>query len=792
MGYLSAELSGRRRIFASASVATLFFAAGAHAQTAQTATPTTAAAQATTAAPANTDTGLAEVVVTAQKRVDKVNNVPESITAIAGLALEKAEIKNPSDLSRVVPGFQAAPSGFGQPIYFLRGIGFFDTSLQSKPAVTVYTDEQPYPLPALSAGATFDNQRVEVLKGPQGTLFGSNSTGGTINFIANKPTDHLTGGLDASYGRFNDFDVSGFVSGPITNDLDGRIALRHESADPWQQPFTAGSGKNGAKDFTQGRAIFDWKPTDRLKVELNLNGFIDEGTNQASQFLALFPQTAGAIINPGLLTFPAAPHDDRAADGGDNGDSLKKHNDFMQGNVRVDYNLTNDITLTSLTSIDRYTENYGADLDGTPFADQDFHITGSVTSYNQEVRAAGDFHDKLHWILGANYEYTTDYEAQNGLIFDSSSGHTFQKLGFTDPIFNEVDIARDRFESEAVFTNLDYNITDQFTAHAGVRYTATQNRFEGCLTSDNATLGDGLSKIEKFAPGILPGQCIEFNPAGQYVGLVHAKLDETNVPWRVGLDWKPDHGTLLYGNISRGFKSGGFPNLGATNTRQYVPVKQEEVTAYELGVKKTLLDNTLQLNAAVFYDDYLNKQLKGKVIDPIFGALNAIINVPRSSVTGAEAQVTWKIDRHLILNGGVTYLDTQVIGNFEGFTFTGAQDNFKGAAFPFTPKWQVNGDAEYDWDLSDKFSAYAGASVTYRSETSSEFIPATVMDIDAYTLLDLRAGVTTRDGKWRVQLAGYNVTNQYYWTQVGRLSDAITRLTGMPATYSLSLSYRFN
>jgi outer membrane receptor protein involved in Fe transport len=742
-------------------------------------------------APATPDSDrLQEILVTAEKRESRVNDVPMSITAIGGSEITKLGVKSVDDLTRVVPGFQASPSGFGQQTYFLRGIGFFDTSLQSKPTVTVYTDEEPYPLSPLSAGAPFDLERVEVLKGPQGTLFGSNATGGAINFIANKPTNTPTAGVDVSYGRFNDTDVSGFVSGPIADTLTGRLALRHESADPWQVPYTAGSPKNGAKSFSQGRLILDWRPNDQLKVELNANGFLDEGGNQASQYLQLFPQTAGAKINPGLVTFPAAPYNDRSADGGNN-IPLQKHNDLMQGNLRIDYQLTDDTTLTSLTSGDRFTENYGVDVDGTPYADQDYRVTGHVTSVNQEVRIAGTYSRQTHWVVGVNYENDWDYEKQDGLIYDSSSGNAFARFGLP-PIYNEIDVASNTYISKAIFGNVDYDITHEFTFHAGARYTETSSDFAGCLISSNATLGYGLSNIFKLSPPLQPGQCLEFSPAGTYVGLVRNQLKEHDVPWRVGLDWKPSPATLLYGNISRGFKSGGFPNLGATDTVQYTPVKQEEVTAYELGVKKTLLDDHLQVNGAIFYDDYLNKQLKGKVLTPIFGTLNAIINIPKSEVKGAELQATWNVNSHLKLNAGATYLQTVVLGNYLNYTYSGALDNFKGAPFPYTPKWQANADGEYDWSLSDKLGAYVGSTVTYRSDTNSEFIRVPVMSIKSYTLLDLRAGVTTKDGRWRVQLAAYNVTDEYYWTQVGRISDAITRLTGMPATYAVSFSYRYH
>lgn len=768
--------------------------AGQSGETAQTSTQ-----RAPSVAPASDE--LQEVIVTAEKRQNAASNVPMSITAVTGTDLEERGVKDLNDLTRVVPGFVAEQSGFGYPIYYIRGIGYNETSLEARPAVTAYMDEVPYPLAPLSMGAPFDVQQVEVLKGPQGTLFGQNSTGGAINFIANKPTNQFEAGADVSYGRFNDEDLSGFVSGPLTDDLKARFALRHESADPWQYPYgppgnspygTSTSPRNGAKDFTQGRLILDWDPTDRLKVEFNGNGFVDHGTSQAAQYLQLFPQQVGAKISPGFVAFPSAPQNDRAADGcNDYVISCQRNNNFAQGNLRVDYSLSDNITLTSLTSWDRFTEDYGLDLDGTPYADDDYNVTGNDTSIYQELRLAGSNPGQFYWTGGVNFEHDSNSEIQHGILADGSPVNAFNKFGIPND-YDAIDLGSDSWTSAAIFGNIDYNITDNIIAHAGARYTDTHDKWQGCTTNTDGGIGDGLSIIEKYSPGIPAGQCVEFNPAGQYAGLIRSSLDQSNVSWRTGLDWKPTSGTLLYANASRGFKSGGFPVLGGTSTTQYIPVTQEEVTAYEVGEKLKLLDNHLQLNGAVFYDDYRDKQLAGKILSPVFGTLNAIINIPKSYVAGAEIQATWKPDSHWNFNVGGTYLQTKVVGDYFNYTYSGAFENFNGAAFPYTPKWIANADGEYDWELSSKLNAFAGSTLTYHSKTNSEFIAVPLMAIDSYTLLDLRTGVATKDGHWRFQLAGYNVTDKYYWTYVGRIGDAISRLTGMPATFNVSASYRFN
>lgn len=732
------------------------------------------------------DTNSEDIVVTASKREEKSNAVPMSINALSANEISKLNVKDVSDLTRAVPGFQASDSGYGQPIYFLRGVGFYDTSLQSKPTVSVYMDEVPFVLSPLSLGAAFDIQRVEVLKGPQGTLYGQNATGGAINFIAQKPTDEFHVGADASYGRFNNVNVSGFVSGPLSSTLSARLALRHERADDWQKSYTR-DATNGDKDFTQGRFILDWHPTDNFKAVLTLNAFRDRGETQDPQFRAPFLQTSTTTLAPGFVNYPVAPNNARATDFTD-GISTKKHNDFRQASLRIDYDLTPEVTLTSLTSYSHYKQNYGLDADGTTFKIFHYLIDGEVNAVTQELRLAGQVGTQGHWVAGLSYEHDHTEERQNGFGTDASSVHAFERFG-VGIIDQSPSISDTKFESKAAFVNLDYDLTSTITAHAGIRYTRTDIDFSGCLLSaGSGALGYGLSTIFRIVPRIEIGQCATLS--GTTPGLVNRSLPESNVAWRGGLDWKPRDGVLLYANVSRGFKSGGFPNLGASNASQYTPVVQEEVTAYELGYKISPI-RRLQINGALFYYDYTNKQLKGRIVVPIFGALNAIVNVPKSYILGAEAQATWRPDNHLRISAGGTYLKSKVDGTFFNYTYAGALTDFDGSRFPYTPKWQANADAEYGWELGGSTRMFIGGTMTYRSGTSSQFIPTPVLAIAPYTLFDARLGIETNDGRWRAMLSGQNLTNKYYWTQAIRTGDAITRYSGMPVTYSLGITYRY-
>src|SRR6267154_4843890 len=202
---------------------------------------------------------LEEVVVTAEKRSERATDVPMSITAVTAEQLEKQGVVSVADLTKIVPGFTFQPSDYGTPIYSIRGIGFKDVAVAVAPTVSVYLDQVPLAYSAMTSGAAFDLERLEVLKGPQGTLFGQNSTGGAMNFIAAKPTDHLEAGADATYGRFNEADSQGFLSGPLSDTVTARLAVRTEQRDAWQQSETR-DAQLGVRNFSTVGLLIDWKP----------------------------------------------------------------------------------------------------------------------------------------------------------------------------------------------------------------------------------------------------------------------------------------------------------------------------------------------------------------------------------------------------------------------------------------------------------------------------------------------------------------------------------------------------
>lgn len=739
---------------------------------------------------------IEEVVVTANKRPQLANSVPMSITALTGEKLQELGITRPRDLVKVTPSLNYTDSYVGSPIYTLRGVGFNSIALGARPTVSIYTDQAPIPFSIESRGADLDLQRVEVLKGPQGTLFGQNATGGAINYIAAKPTDTFQTGFNVGYGNYNAIDASGFISGPLTDTLSGRLALETNQMDGWQKSYTTGK-HNGTTNFTNGRLILAWKPSDRLAIQLNVNGFVDQSEVQAGQVIAITPELpAAAPLVPGLLDYPLAPQKATAADFNPD-DNYHRQNHFFQANLRGDYSLGSSFTLTSLTSYSRFKEKQLQDIDGTTLSNLNQLTDGNIESASQELRISGSLDNRGHFVVGVNVAY--DQIRENDLDHNPESTLAFLFTPFGLPLFTGFrDISNQIENTYAGFASGDYSLTQTFKIYGGIRYTRAIDRFNGCTadSGDGIAAADygGLQNVLRAAAGLPPNPPIP--PSGCVTAdatltpvLVRGKLNESNVSWRAGGSWTPSAGVMFYANVSKGYKAGSFPVLGATAASQLNPAVQEQLLAYEAGFKLTLFDRSLQLGGAGFHYDYTNKQILGKVLDPVLGPLLKLVNIPKSQINGAELELNWTPLAGLTLTAGGSYLATKILDHFTNYDPDGVVTDFNGEAFPNTPKWKFVSDARYEWALNRRWDMFAGANATYQTRTNSELGNLPLMYVRAHKLLDLRLGVETIDGVWSAMIWGHNVGNTYYWTSVNRNLDTTVRFAAMPATYGITVRY---
>ena len=424
-----------------------------------------------------------ELVVTAQKREQNIQNVGMSIQAATGASLQKLGITNTEDLQKIVPGFTSTPNYYGTNVFTIRGVGFQDTSLAGSPTVSVYLDEQPLPFSILTKGATLDLQRLEVLKGPQGTLFGENATGGAINYIANKPSDHFEAGFNASYGRFNDADLSGYINGPVSDTLDVRLAGRYNESGAWQNGYASNAGQTiGGKHFWDGRLSILWKPTTNFKALLTVNGWHDTGYTQMGQLFGIAELSPLAPLSSAIANYKLAPHNDQAAgwnqcvntspfdpiagqaagtqygtvpNPGPNATpsgplesegpgsvaqsggqpthctAPRKNEWFFNPSLRMDLDLGNNIVLSSLTQVQKFNRTDGIDGSGMEIQDYQSYQRGKISDVYQEVRIAGNWGGKGSWIVGANFEHDSTWDS----FLQTYNGSSASPTMFLNPNF---------------------------------------------------------------------------------------------------------------------------------------------------------------------------------------------------------------------------------------------------------------------------------------------------------------------------------------------------------------------
>ncbi|MFW2830314.1 TonB-dependent receptor [Sphingomonas sp. ID0503] len=787
-------------------------------------------------APAADTFSEGDIVVTANKREQNLSKVGLSITAVGAEQLATQRIVTVADLAQVTPGMTFAPTPNATPVYTIRGVGFYESSLNAYPDVSLYLDQVPLSLPIMSAMTAFDLERVEVLKGPQGTLFGNNATGGAINFVAAKPTKEFKAGAELSYGRFNTFDVAAFISGPITDTLSARLAVKAVNGDEWQRSYTR-DDKLGKQDNIAGRFLLDWKPTDRLSFELNLNAWRDQNDPQAPQRIGYTPQNDVSGIPAGgtapvpfpQATYPNAPSNARAADWTP-GDRPYSNNRFKQASLRADY----DLDFATITSISGYSDmkfENATEGGGTALRDLDLPLDeGHIKSFTQELRIAGDVSKPLRWVVGANYERTTVNELTFLRFTDTSSTYV---NGFTGAAY-ETD---SKMRNYAAFANIEYDVTEQIKLKGGIRQTKAKRDFTAFNgdnrrfdISDQITFGGqqsltyaqffNLTYPAIYGAGNVPvipqfGSIIidnRVNADGTPVdsstylkpGLFNGKLNEDSTSWSVGIDYEPVPEALLYVNVSKGYKAGSFPHLSGAIYDAYEAVTQESILDYEAGFKLQLMDRKLSINGAAFYYDYRDKQLRAKFVDPIFGALDRLVNVPKSKIKGAEIEITARPVRGLVLTGAATYLDAKV-SKYDGVVgaavdpATGLRvavtESFKGVRLPFSPKLQYTLRADYGFPLSDDLKGFVGAGVNGQTKSAGVLttfgVDPDLFRINARALVNANLGFGAADESWRVSVWGKNIFNKYYWTNAVQAYDTVVRYSGRPSEYGVTLGLQF-
>jgi outer membrane receptor protein involved in Fe transport len=765
--------------------------------------------------PAFSYAAIEEVIVTANKREQNFNDVGSTMSVLSSRLLVEQQISSLDDIAASVPSLTYARSDSNTPIYTLRGIGFNESSLGVYPAVSVYLDQAPLTFPALPGHSAFDLERIEVLKGPQGTLFGQNSTGGAINLIAAKPSDYFDAGFHTTYGRFDLIEVEGFLSGPLTDTLNGRVAVKTRQQDEWQSSITR-DAENGEEDLAAGRLILQWLPSDQTELTVTLSGWNDESDPQALQLAATKYTVPSSLLTPNgipIANAPLAPEDSRAADWGPA--DIYNDREMWHGVINFSHDFADNLRFTSLSSYIDFDQQLASDRSGANIQNEDLtRMEGSIKTFSQEFRVENTDIETLRWVVGVNYEDSEVEEDETLSYINNTNGIA------AGGIFQNGIYTHSNMENWAVFGNVEYNLTSDLVLKLGTRYTDSEYEFRNC----NYDIGDGgvaglfnyLGSVVGTTPfdpvGSGPGECFILNFDGVPGEAFTDKLKEDNISWRVGLDYNVNDDILAYANISKGHKQGSFPTSSPASWIGLEPVTQESVLAYEIGAKSLLLDGRMQFNTAVFLYTYEDKQVRGTIPDLIFETLAQLRNIPESEVKGAEVELVFSPVDNLNLSLSAVYLDTEITKAGSEINTVGDVSDYEGSELPFTSQWSTRFDVEYTWSMAGMMP-FIGLTYTYDTEKT------TVMDaydvkpkaidtslpqnryidgfetpfiIDDYGVLDMRAGIRAQDESWSFFLWGKNVTDEYYWHNVTVAQDNISRAAGMPATYGLTFTYKLN
>jgi outer membrane receptor protein involved in Fe transport len=721
--------------------------------------------------------GIETITVTAQKRSESAQNVPIALSVLTSEDLLKQGITKINGLQYATPSLEVVPAfGSGQAEFRLRGVGFDDYASNNSSTVGVYVDEVAYPIPAQTQGAIFDLQRTEVLYGPQGTLYGVNTTGGAINFITNKPQDDFGFGLTADYDSHNEFIGNGYITGQLADGLDGRLAFLTDQGGSWQKNINTGQSY-GKKDSTSVRGELQWTINDRWNVLFE--GHYSSDRSQPTGLYLFDPILSSNPNNLTGVTIPAFTDTKKTAWGGSatfetatgiTPDQAPFHRTNADGvNMQVHGDLGFG-TLTSITSYEDLHRREYNDWDASAFALAGTYFDTTAHVFSQELRLASNGDGPFSWMIGGYYSHQVMDE-----IFDSDFADSLGLV--TDTRYTQ------HVESKAVFTQEEYQINDKLKVIGGLRY-----------NSESRSIGNFvLNGI--FLPG---APTIPLTPS------VGQSVTNNRLSGKGEIEYKPDENVMLYASVSEGIKSGGFTTYNGSQAAP--PLKPEVLWAYEAGVKSNLLDDTLQLNGSVFWYHYENQQIQSAVWGTT-GPVGSLVNAPKSHVYGGELSAIWQPIDALKITQSVGWKDGK-FDQFDNFLDIPASvaacvpaaicvppagnaiyDNKKGARIGFPPL-SYNGSIDYTWQLPG-YTLDTGFDWVFHDHLNPLLL-GPVYYVKSYWLTDVNITLSPNDGPWAATVYCHNCTNTKYDTTRNFFLPGIDiAQRGEPATVGVRLDYKY-
>ena len=732
---------------------------------------------------------LEEIIVTAQKRAQNAQDIPIAVSAFTGEQLQELGVVSTAGLADNVPGVQVKSLYANAPSFTVRGMNANDYATATSPAVAIYQDGV-YKASSINSGAQlFDIQQVEILKGPQGTLWGKNTTGGAVSITSVRPEQETSGYLALGTGSDSQYLVEGAIGGALSDTLSGRLSMQHIESDgpynnvtfsttgiaPGSIPLPAAASgapapeqltsiqnsdaDPGAIETMAVRGQLMWEPSDDLQVLLIGHYATDKSTTPAFVALLEDPDVFDDEVSMDMVS---------ASD-----------NEFygVTADIRWQVGAGELVSISGWDAFDRrgqgVDQSYTVAIPGVgpflavPAAAPNLAVVywTEFEQFSQELRYEVE-RDNLFWLAGLYYS-ETEYD-QAG---DNAGLGIFGTFGYFETQFRQKD------ESAAAFVHAEWSISDALKFNGGLRYSDESRDREAYQMYFEAPVPTQFPNFD--FPGVL---AIDANSA---LNPYPNEVNPSDFSYRLGIDWTPQDNMLVYYSLSKGFKSGGFDTGPVTSPANLAPIGDEEILAHEVGLKWDPTD-TLRVNAAAFYSDYTNMQQRMSTDDDIFGTVVLLTNLDQVDVTGLELEMLWAPISGLELSATASFLDTEINDNSLISPVTGGVVD--GNNLPGAPETAASLLARYGFDVGDGLRGSVQVGINY---TGDHYMALENLSFNKqdYTIINARAAISDSAGNWEVSLYGQNLTDEIYITATAweHKDYWISR----PRTMGVRLDYRF-
>ena len=686
---------------------------------------------------------LEEIVVTAERRTQSQQDVPLSITTITGDAISASGISEIRDIALKTPNLSITNFSIAEPQLFLRGVGTTSDSAGSDPTVSMFVDDVYIARAGGGSSDLFDLERIEVLRGPQGTLYGRNATGGAISMFTKKPSQEFEAKVSATVGDYGLSVLRGYVNGPINDNLAGKLTISKRDRDGYAKNIKNGQELDDA-DNTSGRAQLLWTPSDMTEVLFGLDYSTDDNNgacrNQTNFDTANQP-AGGALVPIAIAAVAAQGIGDPRTCGNSRAQFAEK--DVFGAVIRVEHDFDN----MQLTSITGYRESEYQWLQELTGGDTPPQLLGvgdfegeEQDQFSQEFRFTGEA-DKLFWVAGLYYfNENVDRFAQTPIQF----GQVVNPGLLLDQRYTQ--LAENT--SYAVFGQLTYSLTDTLDLTVGGRQTWDEKTI-------NQTYSFGTQQV--FALNGLEGKWNAFTP-------------------RVTVDWKFADNHMLFFTYAEGYKSGLFGSQNTNPVLAAIAIEPEDAISFEIGAKTEWFDNRFRLNATVFDLKIENLQT--------FSLVDFLLVTGNSEIesTGIELDFTAAISDNLTLSGIYSNLDA---------TYVGGTDDGKRAVRSPEDKFSLS--INYATELGNGASVDFSTSASYSSEFFHERSNIAPSESPSSTTWDASIRYTDPDDKWNLELWGKNLSDELITVHsiLGPFAGSVD-LYAPPKTVGLTFNYFWN